>query len=49
MAFSARLSENTVADDDPVVFENVGLNIGEGCDEFSGRTTTSVKSFMPWL
>ena len=38
MAFSARLSENTVADDDPVVFETVDLNVGEGYDEFSGKT-----------
>ena len=38
VAFSARLSENTVADDDPVVFETVDLNVGEGYDEFSGKT-----------
>ena len=38
MAFSARLAENKVADDDPVVFETVDINVGEGYDEFSGET-----------
>ena len=37
-SFSVRLHEDTVIDDDPCVFGTVDLNIGDGYDEFSGKT-----------
>ena len=35
-AFSARLHENTIINDSPVIFGTVDLNIGNGYDEFTG-------------
>ena len=40
-AFSTRLNEDTTIDDNPVVFGNVDLNIGDGCNESTGRTRES--------
>ena len=37
-SFSVRLHEDTVIDGDPCVFGTVDLNIGDGYDEFSGKT-----------
>ena len=37
-SFSVRLHENTVLSDAPCVYGIVDLNIGDGYDEFSGKT-----------
>ena len=42
VAFSVRLHENTEINDSPCVFGTVGLNIGNGYDEFTG-----MKKSMP--
>ena len=37
-AFSARLTEQTIINDSPVVFEQVDLNVGNGYDQFTGQS-----------
>ena len=37
VAFSARLTHHTVADDDLVLFEDVSINLGGGYDPYAGR------------
>ena len=37
-AFSVRLHEDTTLGDSAVIFETVDLNIGDGYDEFTGKT-----------
>ena len=36
VAFSTRLTEDTIINDSPVIFGTVDLNIGDGYDEFTG-------------
>ena len=42
-AFSARLDEDTVLSDSPVVYGTVDLNVGDGYDEFTGNSTCVTK------
>ena len=36
VAFSVRLHEDTTLNDEPLIFEAVDLNIGNGYNEYSG-------------
>ena len=42
-AFSVRLHEDTETNDNPVIFGNVDLNIGDGYDEFVGKSNNEVQ------
>ena len=37
VAFSTGMSEDTIINDSPVIFDVVALNIGDGYDEFTGK------------
>ena len=39
VAFSTRLTDDTIINDSPVIFGTVDLNIGDGYDEFTGKLT----------
>ena len=42
-AFSVRLHENTVLTDSPCVYETVDVNIGDGYDEFTGKSDKNME------
>ena len=42
VAFSTRLTEDTIVNDSPVIVDVVDLNIGDGYDEFTGNSITNI-------